>query len=239
MTWLLQIPEHQREMLAVVRHWENLKGASDGAFFWVKDLTDGQVTAVEILSLPGGRVFRAEDGKLFSRNSLLPAGNEPALLWTPIARALPVTLPDLNFNYFGGEKAVAFRLVETGAEQPPVALLASLDALAQYVETAPAVRLQPLQWLLAGPDQALVLGQPLLPVPGQVCWQCGYSLLPAGYAFEFPGLEKALHTRLSPEGEHLILWFTDGQYALLPRPLLQPLSIASFRKSILEKTLTP
>jgi len=99
------------------------------------------------------------------------------------------------------------------------------------MQTAPAVRLEPLSWVIAD-DQALVLGRPLLPLPGKSYWRRGNHLLPAGLDMEWTVLAETLDRQLNPDGNCWLLWDEDGSYLSVPGLGCRPLSISSFRLSM-------
>ena len=157
----------------------------------------------------------------------LPSG----LSWTPLEKAMPLEHPSYNHNYFGLSERLSVRLVPSEREEEPVALLLSLQQLGDYIQTAPAVRLEPLSWVIAD-DQALVVGRPLLPLPGKSYWRRGNHLLPAGLDMEWTVLAETLDRQLNPDGNCWLVWDEDGSYLSVPRLGCRPLSISSFRLSM-------
>ncbi len=233
LTMLLRVPLEHKDDLACIRHWQNLKLATADGWCWVKDFTAAQQDAVELKTLPYKNVFYLHGHQLFPAGSLLPVSNLPGgLLWTPIETALPVGVPDLNHNFFGIQDEVPVRLVPAEQEWQPVALVADMDVLENYIIHAPAIRLQQLAWALLVPGRALVAGTPLLPVQGTTYWLCHDMLLPTGYHFEWPVLAKTIAHHIDPGGSYWILWDAAGGYSLVPRASLQQLSISSFRLSV-------
>jgi MoxR-vWA-beta-propeller ternary system domain bpX2 len=230
---LLRVPLQQKDDLACIRHWQNLKLAAADGWCWVKDFTAAQHDAVELKTLPFKNIFYLRGNQLFPAGSLLPATNLPGgLLWTPIEAALPVAVPNLNHNFFGMRDEILVRLVPAAQEWQPIALVADIVMLEDYITNAPAIRLQKLAWALLLPGRALIAGTPLLPVQGTTYWLCEDMLLPTGYHFEWPVLAKTIAHNIDPISSNWILWNTEGGYNLIPRSSLQQLSISSFRLSI-------
>ena len=227
--YYLHLDTSRKDDLATIRGWSNLKIAFDGASLWVKDFEHSQITSVAVKSIPFKTLFYERDGKLFLLNSLLPDRVIPPLLWTAIDRALPITLPGFNHNYFGIHEKIAVQLVESGQVHESVAMITPFEHLERYSTSAPAIRMKRLQWALINGEQAFLLGTPLLPIPGLAFWHRGDSLLPAGYDFELPVLADTYASILNPEKQHLLLWNADCTYSLLPKNDLQPLSISSVR----------
>lgn len=232
MTYFLSLPLRYKDWLGAVRHWENLKiGFTENAV-WTKDFTPAQMDSVEVKSLPYKTVFYASGAQLFLKGSLLPHQPVPSLLWTPIERGLPVRLPPFNHHYFGIKDKAIVKLRQTDAEKEGYALLTSTAVLQSYIETAPAVRLQALRWVITDEGNALILGTPLLPLQGKVFWRRDDFLFPAGYDLEFPLLQDTVQGLLDPQGDTWIVWTENGKYFTIEKEATTPLSIASFRKTL-------
>lgn len=228
-TYYLVIDETHKSDLAHIRHWNNLKVAFEENRIWVKGITEVQVQSPEIKTIPYKSLFYEQAGKLHLLHHLLPHSNIPALLWTPIDRALPVQLPRFNHHYFGIHEKAPVHLVPSETEEPVCAVVVSLKDLAPYIETAPAIRLQPLQWVVINNQTAFITGTPLLPLNGTTYWKRGHFLLPAGYDFNVPLLTNALNQKLNPENKYWIAWETDNTCFQINKEDLQPLSLGSFR----------
>ncbi|MBE7173547.1 MAG: hypothetical protein INR73_23445 [Williamsia sp.] len=232
MTYFLCIAAAHKDYLGAIRHWDKLEMAVHEASIWVKDLTQKQVDAVEVKSIPYKELYYALDQQLFPMGSMLPAGDMPALHWTSIEKGLPVQLPAFNHNYFGIHSKIEIKLVSSNQEKAVCALLVETEDLKKYIETAPAVRLKNLHWALVGYDRAVILGTPLLPLKGEACWRHHDFLLPAGYNFELHALTGTINQLVNPEGKDWIVWNKKGEYWKLDKELLKPLSIGSFRVSL-------
>ena len=231
LTYWMKIGIAHKNYLGQLRHWDNLKMAADAQCVWVKDFTMQQLDSVELKSIPFTGLYYCKDNLLFPKGSLLPVGKLPVFLWTPIERALPVELQGYNHNFFGIHQKQALRLVPSDEEQKATVLLINVQTADNYIVTAPAVRLQYLQWLLINNSEALLFGEPLLPLNGKSYWQKQHFILPVGHAFEFSILEKIAVQQIDESGNKLIWWIDENNYCLLDHEL-QPLSIASWRQTI-------
>lgn len=231
-TYFLSLPLRYKDSLSAVRHWENVKIGFAEEAVWAKDFTPAQVDSVEVKSLPYKTVFYQSGAQLFLKDSLLPHQAVPSLLWTPIERGLPVRLPPFNHNYFGTKDKATVRLRQTDEVKEGYALWTSTTVLHAYTETAPAVRLQALRWVITDESKALILGTPLLPLQGQVFWRKDDFLFPAGYDLEFPLLTETVQDLLNPQGDGWIVWTEKGDYFKIEKEATTPLSIASFRKTL-------
>lgn len=219
----------QKDDMVKLRLWNNLKIAFEGACIWIKDFDYNQINSIEVKSIPYKTIFYSREGKLYLQNSLLPDRFIPSLLWTPIGKALPITLPSLNHNYFGIQKKIEVNLIPSEEEHEVIAMIASKDALQQYIETAPSIRLYQLLWSVLNNNTFFIYGNPQLPIQGEVYWKRGDCLLPAGFDFELYMLANTYNSLLNPIGNFFILWNIDGTYSLIPKNELTTLSLSSFR----------
>lgn len=235
--YYLSIEATHKSDLATIRQWDNLKVAFNENLIWVKDLNYVQVHSVEIKSIPSKTIYYANEGKLFLLNSLLPDRVIPSLLWSPIDRALPIQLPDFNHNYFGVKEEITTRLIPVDKEVEAVAMLTSINTLQSYIETAPQIRLQKIQWTILNNDKAVLIGKPMLPITGQAFWQRQNILLPTGYDLELFVLADSISNIINPGNDCWILWNEDNSYCLINKNDVCPLSLSSFRKSIEQLTV--
>ncbi|MBS1604177.1 MAG: hypothetical protein JST42_16030 [Bacteroidetes bacterium] len=231
--YLLEIGRPHLDYLGPVRHWGQLRIAASPDGYWVRGLTAEQLESTEIRSIPYKKLYYLYEGQpqlLFPYGGSVPVKKlPPTLLWTTLEKAMPLEHPFYNHNYFGLPEKLSIRLVAySGHVEEAVALLVPMPVLEAYIQTAPAVRLEPLLWVIVD-DQALVLGSPLLPLPGKSYWQRGSHLLPAGLDFEWSALAPTLEKELPTEC--WLLWDEDGGYVAVQKQVCRPLSISSFRLS--------
>lgn len=230
--YFLVIHESKKEDLASVRPWSNLKIAFEEKFIWVKDFDFAQINSLEVKCIPYKTIYYSKQGKLYLLNSLLPDRNIPNLLWTNIDRAITIKLPSFNHNYFGLNENIATRIVACEYEHEAEIMITSITSLQQYIETAPAIRLQKLKWVILNNDKVLIIGKPMLPINGNVYWKKDNAILPTGFNFEFPLLTDVIHSTINPENQFLVIWNTDNTYALIDKDEFEPLSLSSFRLSV-------
>ncbi len=230
--YYLSLPEKDQSLLGTIRHWEHLKISHHQGTIWIKGWSSSEITAKEVQCLPEKTIYRADQNYLYPIGHLLPQQRVPNLLWTPIARGLPLEWPRQNHNFFGIPDRIKIQLIPSNDEQKPAAILLHLNLLTNYIESAPASRLKPLKWTLFNNNKALVLGRPTLPLPGKSYWQNQSFLLPAGWQLQYPILQAAIHQHINPNNDALILWTEQSNHTLIKKQDLQPLSISSFRKTI-------
>ncbi|MBO0931807.1 hypothetical protein [Fibrella aquatilis] len=236
-SWFLAIDRAKINHLCGLRAWPNLQVAFADEQVWVTGFTAADIDSVAVQAIPHKWLYYQRGGQLFPRGSLLPARPFSGQLWTPIARALPVELPGYNHHFFGLAESLDISLQPADNEQPAVAMMTTLPMLARYVLTAPAVRLRAVQWTVLDQDKVLVLGVPLLPVPGEPFWQKLDWLLPVGFDTKWPVLDETLNAKLNPDGTDWLIWqatTTGGgemgaAFFRVPKADLMSLSIRSFR----------
>lgn len=231
LTYFLALDVAHEHYLGALRSWENLKMAHNDSLIWVKDLRWDQIESMEVKTIPHKTMYYARDNKLFPLHSLLPEKNVPALLWTPIERAISIELPALNHNYFGLSQSLEIRLVPANHEAPAYAMLVNLHSLQTYLFDAANVRVEHLQWVVINGNQALVMGFPVLPISGEVYWKKNDFLIPAGYDFEFYSVQHALDNLINSTGEHWVVWQVDGSYYLVKKNDFRPLSKSSLNQT--------
>lgn len=227
--YFLEIKKEHKDFLGSIRHWENLKTAFETETIWIKDFSLEQINTAEIQQIPYKKVYELKENLLFEKDKLLPAKKLPSgLLWSPILRSLPVSLPKFNHNYFGIDQKLKIILKPSEDIKEAFAMQVKFEELKLYIESAPKYRLEPLNWVVID-KKILILGTPLLPVKGSTFWMHQDFLLPTGYDFEWFFLTRILQEKLNPSGENIILWNQDNSYSVIPKETIKPLSISSFR----------
>jgi hypothetical protein len=227
--YFLEIKKEHKDFLAAIRHWHNLKLAFETNTIWIKDFSAEQINSAEIQQIPYKVVFELKENLLFEKGKLLPSKKLPSgLLWSPILRALPVSLPKFNHNYFGIDQKLEIVLKPSENIKEAFAMLVSYDELKFYIELAPKYRLETLNWVVID-EKILILGNPLLPIKGNTFWFDYNFLIPTGYDFEWFALSETFQEKLNPSGQNIIIWNTDNSYSVIPKETIKPLSLSSFR----------
>lgn len=231
--FLLLYPAAHVQQLGHIRQWSNLKMSTQGQDVWIKGFTQEQIHFTEVLSLPHKTIFEQRLGQLFPIGGYLPQMRLPSgLLWSPISKALPVKIEKYNHNYFGLQQQVQLQLQPSTEEQESYALKVDVAQAKAYIETAPAMRLAGIEWLVLNDDKVLFIGTPLLPLAGVTYWKSDNFLIPSGLGFNHNSVGSVLEKKLSPNGDSWILCEPPLTYSLLNKEWLKPLSIASFRKTL-------
>lgn len=224
-----ELPRTDQDYLGSIRDWKNVQIATDAETIWLKGFTDEQVLASKLHQLPNFLLYELRDGLLFKKDALVPSKKmRTALLWMPIDKALRLTLPASNQNYFGISEKIPVKLKECDEEYPAVALVSKTANIKQSIAALPKFRLEKIDWTVMG-DKALFLGTPLLSLPGKTYWTKDGHLLPSGYDFEFKNLSIFLQQKYNKALDGWLLWDEKGNCCSIKKTDFQPFSVSSFR----------
>lgn len=234
LVFFLEIAKTHDAFLGHIRHWDNLKAATDMGVIWIKGFTEHQLNSTILQSIPFIKLYTCKNNLLFPKGSLLPVKKVPNLLWTPIETLLPVTLAGYNHHFFGLPHSIPIKLSTSYEEQQATVILVDVASANHFISNASFIRTQPLKWVLINQQHALIFGEPLLPLNGTAFWQKGNFIFPLGYQLEFPILEKIIEDKIGSNNNVWIWWNTEQSYCVVDKSMLQPLTIASWKQ-----TLTP
>ena len=227
---ILVLADAQRAALGTVRDQPGLRAAPDAAGqLWLRGLPATGPLPLALRQLPALATYEADaEGRLFPNGKPTPTSRLPPLAWQPLAGFIPLEIPTAALP---GQRPtpVPVRLVPSAESRPGAALLTTLAALASYVEAAPAVRLAGLRFAVSAQQQALIMGAPLPPIPGQEYWLSAGLLLPAGFDFEVPLVAKLLAGQQPGAAANVLLFFSDGEHEIIPAAQLQPVSRSAVR----------
>ncbi|WP_159477931.1 hypothetical protein [Chryseobacterium sp. 18068] len=228
-TFLAELPKADEDFLGAIRDWKNVQIAIDEEIIWLKGFTDEQASSSEIQQLPNFILYELRDGLLFRKDALVPSKKmRTALLWAPIDKALKLTFPISNNNFFEIEEKVDVKLKSIEEEQPAMALLCSISEIKEVIITTPKFKLEKLDWIVIN-DKALFMGTPLLSFPGKTFWSKDGHLLPTGFDFEFKNLSSLLQRKYNECNEDWLLWSETGSVLNIKKEDLRKLSVSSFR----------
>ncbi len=179
---LLRIAIRHSAYLRKLRHWETLEVTQTEEHFWLRGIQEAQLKSTPLRTLPFAETLRLENDLLFPLVGELPLGKAPQLRdWQAITTAFPMRKPSLNHNYFGLQTQLSLQLEPSEAKQNPHALICEVSHLNQLLRETSAFRLRNLRWTLSPKRKALIVGTPLLPLPGATFWLQGQVLVPTGY----------------------------------------------------------
>lgn len=231
-SYYLSIDKSKKEDLSILRNWNTLKVASEGDKIWLTNFTADQIKAVEVKIIPKKEIYYSKNGKLYPLNSLLPSGNEPSLLWTPIQRAFPIKIKKFNHNYFGVNEKISIRFIKEENSKKAYVMYISIEEMYEYAKTAPAVRLEKLYWVVVNKTHVLLFGTPVLPIPGDMFWKKDDLIIPVGFNFELPLLSNLVNQQINSDNDYWIIWNPDCTYYKVEKNQLKLLTLASVRKTM-------
>lgn len=226
LNYWIKIEAKQQKQLLQFRLWNKLWVAFDSNWVWVKGFQEEELQKAQLLAIPSVERFYEKEAKLYPVGTILPYCKTPELLWEAIGKAFPVKLPKLNFNYFGIQEQLKAQLIPAEVYQKEVALLCSVSALKNYIQTAPQIRLQGIKWVILNTEHVLLLGSPSLPIKGDSFWQLGNHLIPSGLTFESSIIAKAIEEKEMQA--KWMLWKENNQCMEIPKTALKSLSRGSF-----------
>ena len=182
----------------------------------------------ELRLVPGAELFHLVAGeRLIPRGRQVPTGLLPTASWLPLRDLLPLTCATRATA--AAVMPTSLMLVPGADEAPTVGLLLPWAAWRTWVDHAPAHRLVPLRFACSTTRQALILGEPLPPLPGLALWSFGACLLPAGQTLAPRMRPEWLARRLGlAAGERALITTTAWQ--LLPADAFQPVTRAAVRQ---------
>jgi hypothetical protein len=210
--FILKLEEKNKKSLGAVRCMAGLQAAQDGAFMWIKGINALTDIDTVLKQLPVKNTFLLdEDDNLFFPGALTPADRLKALNWQPLIEFIGIELPvtALPGKAVG---AVNLKLIKSSKERKGNALLTALDTWKQYAETAPESRLLTIKFAVSEQANALIIGDPLPPVPGREYWETNNILIPAGYDFEFSIMVSFIQKKLNADKSSVILFDIDGSW---------------------------
>ncbi|UMQ41214.1 hypothetical protein MKS83_17645 [Chryseobacterium sp. Y16C] len=224
-----ELPRADEDFLGSIRDWKNVQIALDDEIIWLKGFTGEQAISPEIQQLPNFLLYELRDGLLFRKDALVPSKKmRTALLWTPIDKALRLTFPSSNHNFFGIDEKIEVKLKPSEEEQPAAALLCPIKDIKEAIVSLPKFKLEKIDWIVID-DKALFVGNPLLSFPGKTFWSKDGHLLPTGFDFEFKNLSSLLQRKYNASKDQWLLWDEDGSVLNINKEDLRKLSVSSFR----------
>ncbi|PWN65030.1 hypothetical protein C1631_020690 [Chryseobacterium phosphatilyticum] len=230
-----EIPRTGEDFLGSVRDWKNVHIAVEEETIWLRGFTDEQAVAPEIHQLPDFLLYELREGLLFKKDALVPSKKmRTGLLWTPIDKALRLSFPGSNQNYFGIDEKVRINIKESNEEQPVIALLSKISDIKESIAQFPKFKLEKINWTLIG-DNAFFIGTPILSLPGKTYWVKDGHLLPAGFDFEFKNMSIFLRQKYNKDSDGWLMWDESGSYLSIKNSDLRPLSVSSFRLTLKSK----
>jgi len=148
-------------------------------------------------------------------NGLTPVRTLVSDKWLVIQQFIPVEAPASAFPGTTDKKHL-IQIVPSEKERPSAALLTTWAHWKKYVETAPQIRLDQLQFAVSNQAEVLVVGQPLPPIQGKAYWQQDLLLLPNGYDFDLSNMATFISAALSKAQDGYLLFQEEGTFQKIP-----------------------
>ena len=221
---VVQIDPKNESVLSQVRSCKSFFAARDENSIWLKGVPSSKKEALKIQQLPVlHRYYMDDTEQLFPYDGLTPIGQLKKLDWQTISdfiriklpvSALPGALPD-SFD---------IRLQAAKKIQESTALLTSLFKWKSFVKTTSSVRFENIRFAVSKNAEVLLLGTPIISLPGKEYWSRGTILLPNGLDFEIPVLAKTIEQELNPKKDSLILFHEDGSWEKIELSHFKPVT---------------
>lgn len=224
----LSVPLVHVEATYTLRKWIHVKVASEKGVIWFRGLDSTEINSDDVLQIPSIKRYFLKGAQLIPFGKSLPDMVEPSLLWSPILRALKVTLPKENFNFFGVKQTFKIKLVSSDMHRATNATQVDLKTLEDYLKDAPRVRLNKLKWTILEEGKALVIGRPILPISGDDMYIHGAFIIPSGYRLEYDSLTEIYNHALVDGSESWYMITQSNMVYRLAKKDFNQLSKGSF-----------
>ena len=227
---VLQLASMDKYLLGTVRCLPNLQALDTDQSIWLRGI-DADNIPLLLQQLPSiGRYYEDAQKRLFPVGGLTPIGTLAAGEWQPIKQFIPVEVPS---SAFPGktDKQYRIQLIPAETEHKAAALLADLIAWKNYVEGAPQIRLDQLQFAVSATNEVLIIGYPLPPIPGRAYWKQDLLLIPNGYDFDLSNMANLLNTALNQAQDAYLLFQETGTYQKVFLEQLVPTTRSAVRLS--------
>ncbi|MFK7100527.1 hypothetical protein V3471_05975 [Flavobacterium oreochromis] len=232
MDWLIEIENNYIDSIYNLRGWEEITIAFASESVFLKGFTFDQINSPQIAKNPFVVIWEIKDGFLFKKNALLPQKKWVDIFqWQPIQTGLSITLPKLNFNFFGIQDKIIPNLVPSKEVREPLVLKVPIQLLEDYITKASLVRLQRLSWVIIE-KEAFIFGEPLLPIQGQTYWITHSFVIPTGYELPHNFIVKPLQQKINPAQDNFYVLDQGSSFIKIEKGNLRPLSISSFRLTV-------
>jgi len=209
---ILKLDRKDLEALAMVRCIEGLQAVIDDQCIWLRGITSLDSMDKRLKQLPIKNTYVVdEQDHLFFPGGLTPVDTLKPLQWLPLNELIKVDSPVAALPGKTSER-VAIKLIVSDQEKKGEALITTLDIWKAYAETAPAVRLQAIQFAVSENGEVLIIGNPLPPLPGKEYWIDQGVLLPCGFEFEIPLAATFVNSRMNENNYAVIVFDTAGNW---------------------------
>lgn len=245
-------PEVSLDALARVRGVRglNLARSEDPPALWLGGEVEDRRDLQLLRTLPAEGIYQAREPDDCSGGSregeatmssaakiLVPLGKTlpverlpEDLIWKPLRECLELRLPTAAMAGQLEGRHAEVKLVRNGeAVRAPNLWLTSLEELHAYMDTASSVKFAGLRFAVSGDGKALLLGGPMLPLPGS-----GYHFeeglaLPSGWALSVPLSGQMARRWLGLSAAEIAVMHDDGTFDRLTGDDFLPLTRSAVR----------
>jgi hypothetical protein len=226
---IIVLSQADKAALGTVRCYPGLQAAEDNDIIWLRGIPAQEKIDMRIRQLPGLHTYKLdEDNNLFPPGGLTPVSKLKPLSWVPLPEFIKVELPVSGLPGKIHQRQ-SIRLLPSRSVEEGNAILTELDIWKAYAETAPLVRLQQTRFAVAENNKVLVIGTPMVPVPGKAYVLRDTVLLPCGFEFDPPAIAELIVSRLNPLKEAFLLFDVNGNWEKIPTEWLVPATRSAIR----------
>lgn len=190
--WVARFPEESLSTLGHLRCLPEVEATRRGKMVWLRGRG---VASPSLRRVPDLEMYDLDaHGLLRHQGKRVPFASLPELNWQPLTSLWELSLPPTIFP--AHRPAPCDVMLHPSAEpQDAKAMMVQPGALIQWAETAPQVRLDPLQFAASDDGRVLVLGDILPPVMGTQFWATGQVYVQCGWCWRlFVPTEILCHT---------------------------------------------
>ena len=214
--------------LGSIRTFPGLLAAVDNEHIWVRGIPTGKPDP-KIIQLPAEQTyFMDEEEHLFPQGTHTPTAKLPALEWQPLLSFIKVILP-VSALPAVMEKPQLVKLARHSHMVESTALLTTLEAWEEYATHAPLIRLQHLYFAVSEHYEVLIVGAPLVPLPGKAFTLKNNILIPVGYDFDPPAIAELVSAELNPDNDGILLFHESGSWEKIRMDYFVPATRSAVR----------
>jgi MoxR-vWA-beta-propeller ternary system protein len=210
--WALRMPTGAAPAVGPLRLLPGVEAALVADDLWLRGAKLRDDDERQLREIPGAERFAiGDDAELIPPGARVPIGWLPEAQWLPLPEfaRLELALAPLQHSPPRQQPLV---LAGDDVERPIAAILTSIDALSEYADSAPLVRLLRLKFLASSDGRVLIVGAPLPPLAGERFWESEGIFVAAGYRWQ-PAIDALLVRRALGLAENeLAMWRADGTW---------------------------
>lgn len=228
----LCLPMDAAASLVALRLWPGLEVHEGESRLWLRGRSTERALQQRLLRLPALARYEVDaEGRCRRPGGRIPVATLPQGPWLPLRAWTAVELPPTALPGRQPPRVMP-RVVPGGDEQPANGQWTTLHELAAFVEHVLDARLRPL-CMAAGTDgRVLLLGRPLLPLPGVPLVERHGIAMPAGCQFA-PRLSTAVVARALQLGPGDVACFSrDGTWLRVAASDFVALSRSAVRETL-------